>query len=69
MSALEIRPALADDLPRLVELERSGFEAAWAATALGEALAAEHALALVAAPGAGDVIGFALFLRLSLIHI
>jgi ribosomal-protein-alanine N-acetyltransferase len=63
MSALEIRPALADDLPRLAELERSGFEAAWAATALGEALATEHALALVAAPGAGDAIGFALFLR------
>lgn len=62
MTPVRIRPALAADLPRLAELERSGFAAAWSAGDLGAALASPASLALVAESAPGAPLGFVLFL-------
>lgn len=55
-----LRPAVADDLPRIVEIERASFSDPWSATAFRTALREERVELLVAAAGNG-VVGYAVW--------
>lgn len=63
MTALDIQPARAEDLPRLAALERASFDAPWREPALAQALADEQCLGLIATDPGAEPVGFALFLR------
>lgn len=63
MTVPRIRRARPADLPRLAELERGAFTAAWREADLAEGLASPAGVTLVAESGVGRLLGFALFLR------